>query len=208
MKEKQMVGDYAVLQSIRIGNKNIVLCENEKANPNERYLCCYVEDVLIFEKYTEALVSDDYAEIAKVYGSRIRDAAVDIIRENERVDNEVGDNLVITFDKCDKVALDDCIENKVVVIRSDVLRPEYRRATKQLMLCTGGFGSQPSPRGRTCYCINLYSGDKTSFYRSDILGTIDPEKLPEWAKQGLERAKEIRREDSVPPKKKERGEAR
>ena len=66
MEEKRMVGDYTVLQSIRIGHKNIVLAENKKAEPNERFLCCYVEDVLVFEKYSECLVSSDYAEIAKV----------------------------------------------------------------------------------------------------------------------------------------------
>ena len=76
------------------------------------------------------------------------------------------------------------------------------------MLCTGGFGSQPNPRGRTCYCINLYTGERTSFYRSDVLGTIEPSNLPEWAKAGLEKAKEIQREDRTPPSKKERGEAR
>ena len=66
------------------------------------------------------------------------------------------------------------------------------------MLCTGGFGAQPNPRGRTCYCVSLYDGSKTCFYRSDVLGTIEPEKLPEWAKAGLERAKEIAANEKAP----------
>ena len=208
MEEKRMVGDYTVLQSIRIGHKNIVLAENKKAEPNERFLCCFVEDVLVFEKYSECLVSNDYAEIAKVYGDRIHDAATEIIKENELAANEVGDDSVFTADDCDRVESDDLIENKVIVIKSEFFRPEFQRATKQLMLCTGGFGSQPNPRGRTCYCINLYTGERTSFYRSDVLGTIEPSNLPEWAKVGLEKAKEIQREDRTPPSKKERGEAR
>ncbi len=208
MSEKQMVGDYTVLQSISIGHKNIILGENEKAKPDERFMCCFAEDVLVFERYTEVLVSEDYAEIAKVYGSRIHDAAAEIIRENELAENEVGDDSVITADRCDKVKNDDTIENKVIVVKREYFRPEFQRATRQLMLCTGGFGSQPNPRGRTCYCINLFSGEKTFCYRSDVIGTIEPENLPEWAKKKLEKAKEIQREESTFPAKKERGEAR
>ncbi len=200
MNGERKIGDYTVLQSIKIGHKNILLCENETAKPNERYLCCYEENVLVYEHCYEALVSDDYAEIVKVYGSRIHDAAVEIIKENEQAEKEVGDNSPITKEGCNKVESEDSIENKVIVIRSDILRPEFRRATKQLMLCTGGFGSQPNPRGRTCYCTNLYTGDKTSYYRSDVLGTVEPDSLPEWAKKGLAKAKEIQ--------KKERGDAR
>lgn len=41
---------------------------------------------------------------------------------------------------------------------------------------------------------------------SDVLGVIEPEKLPEWAQKGLEKAKEIHEQEKKPPK--ERGEAR
>ena len=38
----------------------------------------------------------------------------------------------------------------------------------------------------TVDCTQLYSGKTSRFERSDILGTIAPEKLPEWAKHYLE----------------------
>lgn len=71
-----------------------------------------------------------------------------------------------------------------------ILRPEFRHANHQLMLCTGGFGAQANARGRTCCCISLYDGRKTSFYRTDFLGVMEEKKLPEWAQKGLEKAKE------------------
>lgn len=74
------------------------------------------------------------------------------------------------------------------------------------MLCTGGFGSQPNARGRTCYCISLYDGKQTSYYRSDVLGVIETDRLPQWAKEGLVKANEIKAMEKHPPK--ERGEAR
>ena len=35
-----------------------------------------------------------------------------------------------------------------------------------------------------CYCISLYDGRRTSFYRTDFLGVMDEKELPEWAQKG------------------------
>ena len=206
MDEKRMIGDYTVLNTMYVGHKEIAICENPKAESNERYLCCYVENVAIFERYTEGVASDDFAEIAKVFGERIISAADEIMKETEKAEKLIGENTEIMTDECNAISYMDSIENKVVVIKGNILRPEFRHASHQLMLCTGGFGSQPNARGRTCYCISLYDGKKTSYYRSDILGTMDKEMLPEWAKDKLEKAKEIHEAEKKPPK--ERGEAR
>ena len=206
MDDKRMIGDYTVLNSMYVGHKEIAICENPKADKGERYLCCYIESVVVFERYTEALVSDDFAEIAKVFGERISSAAEEIIKETEKANEQIGENTEIMQDKCAPITWEDSIENKVVVIKGNILRPEFRHASHQLMLCTGGFGSQPNARGRTCHCISLYDGRQTSYYRSDVLGGLRPEKQPEWAQKGLEKAKEIHEQEKKPPK--ERGEAR
>ena len=112
----------------------------------------------------------------------------------------------ITEKDCKPISADDAIEDKVIVIRGNVLRPEFRHASHQLMLCTGGFGAQKNARGRTCYCTSLYGGKQTSFYRGDVLGVIDKRTLPQWAKDGLQKAQEARGREKNPPK--ERGEAR
>lgn len=66
--------------------------------------------------------------------------------------------------------------------------------------------AQKNSRGRTCYCISLYSGKQTSFYRGDVLGVMDKRSLPKWAKMGLQNALEIRQNEKSHPN--ERGEAR
>ena len=205
--DQRMIGDYVVLNSLKIGLKEIVIGENINALLGERYLCCFAENQTVFEYYEDAVVSDNYSEIVKVFGERIKDSAAEVLKEQELAEKAIGDDSELFMDKCDSIRPDDCIQNKVIVINGEVLRPEYRRASMQLMLCTGGFGSQPNARGRTCYCISLYDGKKTCFYRSDALGTIESEKLPEWAKAGLERAKEIAANEKI-PKTKERDEAR
>lgn len=143
---------------------------------------------------------------AKVFGQRVADAAEEIIQENERACQEVGMNEELTTNSCKPISYEDSIENKVVVVKGSILRPEFRHANHQLMLCTGGFGAQANARGRTCYCISLYDGRKTSFYRTDFLGVMDEKKLPEWAQKGLEKAKEMHAQEKKPAK--ERGDAR
>ncbi len=206
-EDKRKIGDYVVLNSMKIGYKEIVIGEDINAFEGQRYLCCFVEHNAIFEHYDKAIVSDNYAEIVKEFGERIKESADKILQEQELAEKAIGDDSELFIDRCDPVSIDDCIENKVLVINGDYLRPEFRRASRQLVLCTGGFGAQPNPRGRTCYCIGLYDGSKTCFYRSDVLGTIEPKKLPDWAKTGLERAKEIAANEKTPIKG-ERDEAR
>ena len=206
MDEKRMVGDYTVINSMYIGHREIILGENPKAASGERYVCCYAERVLFYEQYLETQVSDDFAEIVKLYGERVTQAADEIMKETEKVTSEIGMNDEITAKDCKPISQDDAIEDKVIVIRGNVLRPEFRHASHQLMLCTGGFGAQKNARGRTCYCISLYSGKQTSFYRGDVLGVMDKRALPEWAKIGLQNALEIRQNEKSHPN--ERGEAR
>ena len=206
MEGKRTVGDYSVIHSMHIGHRDIVLCENTDAKKGEKYLCCYVENVAVFERYLEALVSDDFAEIVKVFGERVSEAAAEIIKETEQANKEIGSNEEITAKKCKAISYDDSIKDKVVVINGSHLRPEFRHASRQLMLCTGGFGSEPHSRGRTCFCTCLYDGRQTSYYRSDILGIIEPEDLPEWAQKGLQEARAQYEQEKAPSK--ERGEAR
>ncbi|MCD8332314.1 MAG: MobA/MobL family protein, partial [Oscillospiraceae bacterium] len=76
-------------------------------------------------------------------------------------------------------------KGKIIVIRPEVLRREYRQSTHQLKLCTGGFGASPHSRGSAVYCTDLYSGENSRYERRDVLGTLAPEQLPEWARHGL-----------------------
>ena len=164
MEDKRMIGDYQVINSMYIGHRDIILGENPDAVKEERYLCCYVEQTPLFERYTEAIASDDFAEIVKIYGERMTRAAEDFIKEEETAKAEIGENEEIANGKCTKITWEESIENKVIVIKGNVLRPEFRHASHQLYLCTGGFGAQPNARGRTCYCTSLLDGRKTSYY--------------------------------------------
>lgn len=183
MEEKRMAGNYEVTTAFEIGTKEIIIGEDKTAAPDERFVVANYENNGIFERYVDALVGGDYAEIVKIFAERVKKEAEQVIDEKSKI---TVDMTPITKDGCQVLEADDRIKNKVVVIRADVFKPEYQIATKQLQLCTGGFGAEPNSRGSACFCTNLYSGKEARFERSDILGVIEKDNLPDWAKERLD----------------------
>lgn len=185
-QEKRMASDYVIIHALHIGDREIVLGENPASKGDDRYMCAFCESNGLFASYTEVMVSKDYPELVRLFGERVAEQA-----EKTRIDLNGPKiqgipNAPITAEGCEVISYQDDLNGKIVVIKPEILRPEYRRATSQLQLCTGGFGASPNSRGTACYCTQLYSGKTSCFQRSDILGTIAPEKLPEWAKHYLE----------------------
>lgn len=182
MEEKRMAGNYEVTTAFEIGTKEIIIGEDKTAAPDERFVVANYENNGIFERYVDALVGGDYAEITKIFAERVKNEAEKVIDEKSKI---TVDMTPITKEDCQVLEADDRIKNKVVVIRADVFKPEYQIATKQLQLCTGGFGAEPNSRGSACFCTNIYSGKEARFERSDVLGIIEKDDLPDWAKERL-----------------------
>ena len=183
MEEKRMAGNYEVTTAFEIGTKEIIIGEDKTAAYDERFVVANYENNGIFERYVDALVGGDYAEIVKIFAERVKNEAEKVVDEKSKIS---VDMTPITKDGCQVLKADDSIKNKVVVIRADVFKPEYQISTKQLQLCTGGFGAEPNSRGSACFCTNIYSGKESRFERSDVLGIIEKDDLPDWAKERLD----------------------
>ena len=74
---------------------------------------------------------------------------------------------------------------KVVAIRPDILKDQYKTPDDQLFLATGGFGCHPNSRGRKVYGHFLKDGEETYYQRLELIGAVKDEHLPEWARQKL-----------------------
>lgn len=183
--EKRMAGDYEIIQSVQIGDREIVIGENPENQDGQKYMCAYCTANELFARYDEVLASDDYPEIVKIYGERVAEQAEKTRVELITPKIQGIDNTPITADGCTPISYDDDLHGKVIVIKPEVLRPEYRRATCQLKLCGGGFGASPNSRGSAVFCTDLYSGRESRFERRDVLGIMEPEQMPEWAKHYL-----------------------
>lgn len=182
---KRMAGDYEIIQAIHIGDREIVLGEKLQSENGDKYMCAFCQQNELFAAYSEVMCSNNYAEMVKMFGERVTEQA-----EKTRVAMNAPkiqgiDDRPITASDCAVVSYEDDLNNKIVVIKPGSAAPGVPRATCQLKLCVGGFGAYPRSCGSACFCIDLYTGKESRYERMDVLGVMEPEKLPGWAKHGL-----------------------
>ena len=187
--EKRMAGNYEVTQGIQIGDREVVFGVDETAEMP--YLCAFYSSNGIFESYQECMVGDDYAEIMELFADRVKAQCVKVHGEQEKV---TVPREKITVDKCIPMFKCGDIAGKVMAVKPEALRPEYRSAEHQLVLVTGGNGAREHSLGSACFCTNLYTGERSRWERYDMQGEVKPECLPEWAK---ERFAEIQKQEAA-----------
>lgn len=176
-EEKRIAGDYEIIQSVHIGDREIVVGENQADTDGLPYLVAYYESNAIIGRYYDAVGSNDFPEIMEIYGQRIMEQAQKTRAELSKPKMQGIDNSPITAEGCTPISYDDDLNGKVIVIKPEVLRPEYRRATSQLKLCTGGFGAYPHSRGSAVFCTEIYTGRQSRFERRDMCSF----QLPFWS---------------------------
>ena len=188
--EKRMAGNYEIIHAVQIGDREIVIGENPADSNGQKYMTAFCESNELFARYNDVLVSNDYPEIMKYFGERIAKQAGKTCAELFTPRFQGINVLPITAEGCTAITGKDDLNGKVIVIKPEVLRREYRRATNQVKLCTGGFGASPNSRGSACFCKDVYSGKESRYERRDVLGVLTPEQRPEWVKYGLESIKQ------------------
>ena len=89
-------------------------------------------------------------------------------------------------------------KDKLLIIKAEVLKEEFRTPKNQLFLASGGFGCSPTSSGRKIYGQFLSDGEKTHFVRSDFAGILDEQYTPQWAKEKMEQIQEQKEQEAVP----------
>ena len=153
---RRMAGDYEIIQAIHIGDREIVLGEKPQSESGDKYMCAFCQQNELFAAYSEVMCSDNYAEMVKMFGERVTEQVEKTRVAMNKPKIQGIDDHPLTASDCTVLSYDDDLNNKIVVIKPEVLRREYPRATCQLKLCTGGFGAYPRSRGSACFCIDLY----------------------------------------------------
>lgn len=194
-QEKRMAGDYEIIHAVHVGAREVVV----GVNARQEYLCgfCTQNDILC--SYAENVLSDDYLEIMTVFAQRLEQQIQAAKAERKTIHVPVAP---ITAEQCFPLDESVNLSGKVVAVKVSSLRYEYRRADRQVLLVTGGFGACGHARGDSVYGINLFTGRSSGQWRrNDMMGEIRPEHIPDWAQARL---KMIEREKTL----KQRGEAR
>lgn len=177
-EEKRVVEGYEITQGIRIGDKEVVFGVNEKADMP--YFCSFYSSNRILESYEDSMIGDDYVELMELFADRIKAQCIRVREEQERV---TVPREKITTDMCHSLSQCKDMTGKVMAVRAEVLRPEYRSAEHQLVYVVGGNGTRPQSFGTACHCITLYSGERERWERHDFQGEIKSDCLPQWAKE-------------------------
>jgi hypothetical protein len=198
--EKRMVDTYEVRHAIHVGDKEVIFAVDDTKTDYPYMVCnCTWDNLLGIDHYFNAAASTDYLEMMTEFTDRVTAQLEAVKAEQDKITVPLEP---FTLEYCIPNDNGQNLENKVVIIRPECLRPEYRTADKQLVLVTGGFGAHAYSRGRAVYTVNLYSGKESHWNREDILGTVRPEYIPDWAK---ERLKQIQAERQAKQKKHEPG---
>ncbi len=184
--EKSDYDGYKELNKIQINSRLVVLAENPEAE--NRYMVCeYRWDNpfgVMDNKYTG--VTHDYVEALQEF-TKILQHNVNCVISTRDVRKELlgVEPTPLDVSDCIPNGLQENLEGKLIVIKAEVLSPEFQTADHQLKICQGGFGANPNARGNAVFCKDLYSGKESRFERSDVLGVADIARLPQWAKTKL-----------------------
>ncbi len=177
---KRMADDYKVINSIHIGDKEIVLGIDMKNADGQYYMVADYEKNELFEQYNNVIVGDDFIEIAEIYSDRLKE-------QIEKIKSAEKDlpRTMITAEMCDSIT-DKDFEGEIIVIDPTVLRPEYRTEAHQIVRCTGGNGARANAHGSAVFCEYFHRDRNTRFERYDVLGILKKEHYPEWLTKRLE----------------------
>ena len=194
--EKRMAGDYEIIFAVHIGDREVVVGEKLGNGNGDKYMCSLGESNGFFELHSEVIASDHYPEIMELFGQRISEQAHKVCMELNKPRIQGIPNTALTAKDCTVISYMDDLNDKVIVIKPEVLRREYQVATHQVKLCTGGFGASPNSRGSAVYCTDLYSGEHSRFERRDVLGIMKPDQMPKWVQHHLEALKQKEKKKS------------
>lgn len=186
--EKRMAGNYEITQALRIGDREVVFGIDPASD--KPYFCALYQkifEIIQFrERYEKCFASDNFVDVAEQFAAYVQEQCQKVREEWAKV---AVPRIRITEGMCFPQDYGQDLTGKIVAIKPDVLRPEYRSADHQLVLVDGGSGAIANSYGTTCFCVNLYTGESVRWGRYDVLGEIKPDCLPDWAK---ERAEKIR----------------
>ena len=101
------------------------------------------------------MAGDDYVEMMELFASRIKTQCEESpgrMGEGYSSEGKITEQMCIPLSKCDN------LQGKVMAVRPEVLRQEYRSAEHQLVYVQSGNGIRSNSFGTACYCTNLYDG--------------------------------------------------
>ena len=179
--EVRMADTYEIETAFYLNGKEIVFGVDKKAELSYMVAFCSINPIFGFEQYYNCIVTNSYAEAMQEFGQRIN-AEAELALETQK---ERGIFDTLTIDDCIPGSRNGDYEGELVVIRADILQRDKQTADYQLCRATVGFGCKASAGGRAVFCQTVFDNREMRYDRTDILGVIKPERIPNWAKERI-----------------------
>ena len=195
ISERQAPGEYKELNRISINDSDIILSENLDAENRymvveNRYTPYYNNsgDNNIFTGHT-----NDYLEAITEFTKKVQ-YNIDCVqsRRDSRKRSAGIEHIELKSGDCLPGSGEADFTGKLIIVKANELKPEYRSAENQLVLCSHGNGARPNAIGTSVFGEELFSGDKVCYGRHQIHGIADETKLPQWATIKLALLEEVK----------------
>jgi len=184
MDEKRTVCGLEVKFAMHVGDREVLMLLDQKSE-DMPYIVGYCTTIPDFglEQMSETVGGNDYLEAVEEFLNRAQ-GQVESVRSSRALSDEPQE--VLGPEHCLPDGMKHSLQGAVVVIKPDVLRPEYRNAANQLVLVGFGFGASPNARGQAIFGNTVFTGEKSNWRRHEVLGVLDPSKAPDFVKPGVE----------------------
>lgn len=193
-EEKEIIEGYTVQSSFWVGGKRMIYAKDETEQNERPYMKCIYTENELFGRYDDAVISDSFEEIIKLYADDIKAEAVSLETRN-RVDGIRGSECLKKEDII-PVGYDERIVGEIVAVDSKYLSDGYKSIRNQLYYVIGGFGAEANSRGSSCGCIDLNTGKNDRIERFQVMGRVPADKLPDFAKKTMEAIRKKEKERS------------
>ena len=173
---------YTILHSLYLGDREIVLGMDQDEELSYMVCDCTYHNAFNVPVPSDAVATDDYLEAMEIFTDRVRRQITQVREERAKFHFDLTP---FTAEDCLPEDRSAGIVGKVVVIKAESMRKEYRCAAYQLVYAEGGHGANGG-RGNAVFGTSLATGEKGRWERFNVLGEIRPDRMPDWAKEKLE----------------------
>lgn len=187
-EEKEIIEGYTVRSSVWVGGKRMIYAKDETEQKEMPYMKCIYTENELFGRYDDAVISDSFEEIMKLFADDIKAEAI-LLEAQNRVDGVRG-SACLKSDEVIPMGYDQRIVGEIVAVDPKYLSDGYKSIRNQLYYVIGGFGAEANSRGSACGCIDLNTGKNDRIERFQVMGRVPDDKLPDFAKATLEKLKD------------------
>ena len=182
MPDERKIGTYTVVQSCDLGDKEVLLAEDTKKQNGKYGVATVSSSLVTFGTDPEFVaLGNDYLSMLNTFASTIQKECNRMLMTRRTL--EVPEGII---DPADLLSISDVdLEDKLICLYPDSLRSIYRTQAYQVVLAESGFGCSPNGRGRKIYGVEVATGDKVCYARSEVQGALDPNNLPRWMERKL-----------------------